>query len=163
MSTPIIICLIICGVGMIIFLAFYFSGKNVIIRTLNRIPMKPTSSLRTNELSKVCGKALHVKEPLLAPYTQRKCVFYQIIIQQRVNTGKSSHWKTLIKEERFQNFFVETKGDFVIVKPGDQPQNYICHLVKDRQQSSGTFNDPTPRFESFVTSLQHQSINFVRV
>lgn len=150
MNPPIIILLAFCVIGLIIFLVIYFSGKNVIIRTLSKIPTKPTSSLRTNELSKVTGKALHVKEPLLAPYTQRKCVFYQIIIEQRVSTGKSSHWKTLIKEERFQDFFVDTNGDFVIVKPHDHPRNYICHLVKDNKQSSGTFNDPTPKFEALL-------------
>ncbi len=122
----------------------------MIIRTLSKIPSKPTSSLRTNELSKVSGKALHVQEPLLAPYSQRKCVFYQICIQQRVSTGKSSRWKTLVKEERFQDFFIETSGDFVIVKPQEQPKNYICHLVKDTKQSSGTFNDPTPQFEALL-------------
>lgn len=110
--------------------------------------------MRTNELSKVSGKALHVKDPLIAPYTNRKCVFYQIIIEQRVSTGKSSHWKTLVKEERFQDFFIDTKGDFVIVKPEDHPQNYICHLVKDKKQSSGSFNDPTPRLRRILESHQ---------
>lgn len=150
MNPPTIILLVICVIGLIIFLIIYFSEKNVIIRTLSKIPNKPTSSLKTNELSKISGKALHVKEPLLAPYTNRKCVFYQIIIQQRVSTGKSSHWKTLIKEERFQEFFLETNGDFVIVKPQDYPRNYICHLIKDHKQSSGTFNDPTPKFEALL-------------
>lgn len=150
MAGPIIFIIVICVFGLIIFFALYFSEKKVIIRTLAKIPTKPTSSLRTNELSKVCGKALHVKEPLLAPYSQRKCVFYQIIIEQRVSNGKSSRWKTLIKEERFQEFFIETKGDFVIVNPQDHPRNYICHLVKDSISSSRTFNDPTPKFDALL-------------
>lgn len=152
MTEPIIFILVICAFGLIIFFAFYFSEKNVIFRTLSKIPVKPTSSLRTNELSKVSGKALHVKDPLIAPYTNRKCVFYQIIIEQRVSTGKSSHWKALVKEERFQDFFVETNGDFVIVKPEEHPRNYICHLVKDKKQSSGSFNDPTPRLRRILES-----------
>jgi hypothetical protein len=156
MSPPIIFLLVICAISSIGFLAYYFNGKQVIIRTLSKIPHKPASSLKTNELSKVTGKALHVKEPLLAPYTQRKCVFYQIIIQQRVSSGKSSHWKTLIKEERFQDFFIDTNGDFVIIKPQEHPQNYICHLVKDKKQSSGTFNDPT---QKFVSLLKRYKIN----
>lgn len=150
MSTPIFLIILFSVFGLIIFLSYYFSRKNVIIRTLSKIPTKPASSLKTNELSKVTGKALHVEAPLLAPYSQRKCVFYQIIIQQRVSTGKSSHWKTLVKEERFQDFFIDTNGDFVIVKPVDHPQNYICHLVKDSKQSSGSFNDPTPEFEAVL-------------
>ncbi|WCO01856.1 GIDE domain-containing protein [Psychroserpens ponticola] len=150
MSEPIIIAIVLTVFGIIVFCSYYFSKKNVIIRTLAKIPNKPASSLKTNELSKVTGKALHVKEPLTAPFSIRKCVFYQIIIEQKVSTGKSSSWKTLIKEERFQEFFVQTKTEFVIIKPQEHPKNYSCHLVKDKDQSSGAFNDPTPQFESLL-------------
>jgi len=77
-------------------------------------------------------------------------VFYQIKIQQKVSSGKSSRWKTLVQEEKSQEFFVDTNGDFVIVKPEEYPQNYICYLIKDSKQSSGTFNDPTPEFEAVL-------------
>lgn len=152
MSELIIIACALSVVGIIIFCSYYFSRKNVIIRTLAKIPHKPASSLKTNELSKVSGKALHVKDPLIAPYTNRKCVFYQITIEQKVSTGKSSTWKTLVKEERFQEFFIQTKSDFVIIKPQENPKNYICHLVKDKDQSSGAFNDPTPRLRRILES-----------
>ncbi|MBR9913428.1 MAG: hypothetical protein GYB32_01165 [Algicola sp.] len=150
METPIIILLILSVLSGIIFLSYYFSRKKVIIRTLSKIPQKPSSSLKTNELSKVSGRALHIEQPLLAPYTNRPCVFYQIKIQQRVSTGKSSHWKTLVEEEKCQDFFIDSNGDFVIVTPANHPKNYICYLVKDKKQSSGTFNDPTPKFVSLL-------------
>lgn len=132
----------------------------MIIRTLAKIPNKPTSSLKANELSKVSGKALHVKDPLIAPYSNRKCVFYQIIIEQKKSTGKSSHWKTIVKEECFQEFFIQTKSDFVIVKPQEHPINYICYLVKDKEQSSGTFNDPTPQFQAVLNRYNIDAENF---
>jgi len=160
MSGPIVIVILLSVFGIIAFCAYYFSAKNVIIRTLSKIPNKPASSLKTNELSKVSGKALHVKEPLIAPYSNRKCVFYQIIIEQKVSSGKSSHWKTLVKEERFQEFFIQTTNDFVIIKPQEHPKNYICHLVKDKEQSSGTFNDPTPQFQSVLNRYHINAQNF---
>lgn len=160
MSAALVFILVLCVFGIIGFAAYYFSRKNVIIRTLAKIPNKPTSSLETNELSKVSGKALHVKEPLIAPYSKRKCVFYQIIIEQKKSSGKSSHWKTIVKEERFQEFFIQTKNDFVIVKPQEQPLNYICYLVKDKEQSSGTFNDPTPQFQAVLNQYNIDSQTF---
>ncbi|WP_298898535.1 GIDE domain-containing protein [uncultured Psychroserpens sp.] len=160
MSTPLIIIIAISVIGLIIFLAVHFSKRNVIIRTLSKIPYKPASSLKTNDLSKVSGKALHVKAPLIAPYTGRKCVFYQIRIQQRVNSGKSSHWKTLVQDEQFQEFFIDTNGDFVIVKPSASPRNYISYLVKDTNQSSGVFNSPTPKFEAVLRRYNINPENF---
>lgn len=150
MTTPIIVIIIICTVAVIGFLTYYYNGKQVIIRTLSKIPHKPTSGLKTNEFSKVSGKALHVQEPLKAPYSGRTCVFYQMKIQKKVRNGKRSHWKTIVSEEKFQDFFVDTNGDFVIIKPNDDPINYRCHLVRDKRQSSGTFNDPTPQFVALL-------------
>lgn len=161
MTGPILVAVFLTVFGIILFCVYYFSKKNVIIRTLSKIPHKPASSLKTNELSKVTGKALHVKEPLIAPYTNRKCVFYQIIIEQKVSTGKSSHWKTLVKEERFQDFFIQTKSDFVIIKPQEHPKNYICYLVKDKNQSSGAFNDPTPQLQSIFNRYNINSQTFL--
>ena len=73
----------ICAIGLIVFLSYYFSVKQIVLRKLSKIPHKPIGSLKTNELTKVSGKALHVKEPLIAPYSQRKCIFYIIKIQQK--------------------------------------------------------------------------------
>ena len=43
--------------------AFYFNRKQVIIRTLSKIPNKPTSSLKTNQLSKLAEKHYTLKRP----------------------------------------------------------------------------------------------------
>lgn len=146
----IIIPIIIIVVGSIIFLSYYFSIKQVVLRKLSKIPRKSVGGLKTNELTKVSGKALHVKEPLIAPLSGRKCVFYSIKIQKRVSNGKSSHWKTIIKEEKTQEFFISSNGDFVIVQPSQSPKNYISYLIKDKRASSGAFNDPTPEFNSLL-------------
>ncbi|WP_299223200.1 hypothetical protein [uncultured Psychroserpens sp.] len=75
MNGPIILIVFISAFAIIGFVSYYFNDKNVIIRTLTKTPNKPTSSLKTNKLSKVTGKALHVKAPLIAPYTNRAYVF----------------------------------------------------------------------------------------
>ncbi|WP_299223202.1 hypothetical protein [uncultured Psychroserpens sp.] len=62
-----------------------------------------------------------------------------------MSSGKSTSWKILVKDEKSQEFFIETESDFAIVHPKHYNKNYICHLVKDKEQSSGSFNDPTPR------------------
>ncbi|NNK83470.1 MAG: hypothetical protein HKO92_10135 [Flavobacteriaceae bacterium] len=146
------IVLVVCIVAIIGFLVYYFSLKQRIIRKLKTIKTKPIGSLKTNELSKITGKALHVKEPLIAPFSKRPCIFYSIKIEQKVSNGKSTYWKKLIKEEKFQDFFVERNGDYVIVQPNQNPKNYLSYLVIDRKISSGTFNDPTPEFKKLLTS-----------
>lgn len=150
MQGPTLFIIVILLLGGVFFFSFYFSKKNVIIRTLKKIPSKPATGLKTNELNKVSGKALHVKEPLIAPFSKRKCVYYQIIIQQRVSTGKSTSWKTIVEDEKYQEFFIETKNDFVIVNPIQHQYNLACYLTKDKELNSGSFNDPTPELKQVL-------------
>ena len=157
----IIIPIIIAVVGIIAFLSYYYSVKQVILRVLSRTPVKSVGGMKANEFTKVSGKALHVKAPLIAPLSRRECVFYSIKIQKRVSNGKSTHWKTILKEEKTQEFFIDNNGDYVIVRPVDKPRNYACYLVEDKKTSSGTFNDPTPEFESLLRQYNIEPTNFL--
>lgn len=153
--------LLVVSIGLIIGLAFYyFSPKKVMLRTLAKIPHKTLGSIRNNELVKISGKALHAKEPLKAPLSKRDCVFYSITIEQEKSSGKHSHWKTLIKEEQFHEFFVDHRGEMVMIKPSHTPKNYVTYLVPDKKTNSGTFNDPTPEFEALLKRYNIDSTNF---
>jgi hypothetical protein len=147
--------LIIGAIILIGFLVYYFNPKQVILRKLSKTPLKRISQIKNNDLVKINGKALHVHEPFMAPFSLRRCVFYSIKIEQKVSSGKSSHWKKLVSEEKAQDFFVETNGEMLIVKPTQSPRNYISYLITDKETGSGTFNDPTPEFEAL---LKHYNI-----
>ena len=144
---PIIIISIAAFIGVLI---YYFNTKQRIIRILSKLPIKQIGSLRNHEFTRFSGKALHVKKPLIAPFSKRKCVFYVMKIEKKKSNGKNSYWDTLIKEEKIQEFFLEKNGDFAIVRPSQNPKNYISHLVVDKKANSGTFNDPTPEFNALL-------------
>ncbi|WP_053976798.1 hypothetical protein [Mangrovimonas xylaniphaga] len=155
---PIIIALvIIAGIGLG---SYYFSSKKVILRALAKIPHKTMGSIRTNELVKISGKALHANEPLKAPLSKRDCVFYSITIEQKKSSGKHSHWKTLIHDEQFHDFFVDHRGEMVMIKPSHTPKNYVTYLVPDKNTASGMFNNPTPEFEALLKRYHIESSNF---
>jgi hypothetical protein len=83
MHPVIIITAIISIIGTVVFLVYYFSAKQIIIRKLLKIPYKSLTSIRTNDLVKISGKALHLEEPLMAPLSKRPCIFYHIKIHQK--------------------------------------------------------------------------------
>lgn len=147
-------------VAVIVLLGYYFSTKQKIIRTLSKLPIKQIGSLRNNELTRFTGKALHVKEPLIAPFSKRKCVFYVIKIEQKKSNGKSSSWRTIVNEENIQEFILEKNGDFAIVKPIQNPKNYVSHLVIDKKVNSGSFNDPSPKFKELLNHYNIESEGF---
>jgi len=155
---PIIFVSVIILIGVF---SYYFSSKQKVIRALSNLPMKRIGSLKTNEFSKITGKALHIKAPLIAPYSKRKCVFYCITIEQKKKSGKHSKWKTLVKEEKVQEFFIEKDGDYVMVKPSQNPRNYLSYLVIDSKTSSGTFNDASLKFDKLLEHYNIKSTGFL--
>ena len=157
---PMIPILIALAIGTILFCVYYFSTKQIILRKLSKTRQKPVASLKANEFVKIHGKALHVQDPLIAPLSKRTCIFYTIQIEKKVSTGKSSHWKTIVDEERIQDFFIEQNGSYAIIKPTKNPKNYISHLVVDEKTSSGTFNDPTHEFKALLERYHIDSENF---
>ncbi len=142
-------------------LIYYFNTKQKIIRILSKLPIKQIGSLKINEFTRFSGKALHVKEPLIVPISKRRCVFYVMKIEKKKSNGKSSHWDTIVKEEKIQEFFLEKNGDFAIVRPSQNPKNYMSHLVVDKKANSGTFNDPTPELNALLKSYDIKSENFL--
>jgi hypothetical protein len=153
--------LVVLALLVIIFTITYFSKKNIILRKLSKFKHKRISQFRTNELTKITGKVLQVKEPFVAPYSKRKCVAYIFEIKQRVSTGKSSHWKTLVKKEDIQDFFIEQNGDFVMLKPSRETSNYYSYMVEDKKIASGSFNDPTPEFKKVLDRFGVESENWL--
>jgi len=90
-----------------------------------------------------------------------KCIFYWIKIEQKKSSGKSSHWKTIVTKENIQDFFIETNGEMIIVSPKLNPKNFRSHLVIDKNISSGTFNDASPRFTRVLDSFNIESTGFL--
>jgi hypothetical protein len=140
---------ILC-IGSIAFCVYYFQPKTTILRRLKKLPHQRIGSLRTNIYSKIEGVAVNIEAPLIAPLSKRKCVFYKILIQKKVSSGKSSRWKTLVDKEHIQDFFIEQTGERLVVLPTKVPKNYYDYLVTDKTTNSGTFNNPTPEFKSLL-------------
>ena len=142
---------------LVITLSYLFSKKQRVLRALKKFKFKEITQFRTNELTKVTGKVLHVHEPFVAPYSKRKCVAYEFLIQQKKSTGKSSYWKTLVEEHNIQDFFIEKRGEVAMIKPQKNPDNFKIFMVEDQSVSSGTFNDPTPEFLKVLNDFNIES------
>jgi len=152
--------LIIVAAGIIL-AVYYFDKKQAIFRKLSKFKVRRIGQIQSNELAKISGKTLHVHEPLIAPFSKRKCVLYIIKIQHHKSRGKSSYWKTLVDEEKAQDFFLKQSDEVVMVKLTQAPKNYDCYLMKDRSISSGLFKEATPEFERLLRSYNIEVTNFL--
>ncbi|KJD31303.1 hypothetical protein PK35_15850 [Tamlana nanhaiensis] len=138
--------------------SFYLSKKNTVLRKLKTYTPKQIAHFKIGEPTKTTGKVLQVTQPFIAPYTKRPCVAYTFKVEQRVSTGKSSHWKTLVKKEDIQDFFIEKQGDMVMIKPTEN--NYLLYMEQDHKIQSGVLNNPTDKFLNVLKELGVENKNW---
>lgn len=137
----------IVGVATLIFVGFYFSTKQRILRQLKEVRRKQIHSVRENEYVKIVGKAKHAGEPLIAPLSKRKCVYYDVKVQEK--SGK--HWKTIIDDVAFQDFFISTGTESAIIDLRIQRDNTKrIHLVTDHSLNSGFFKEPDAEIKRYL-------------
>lgn len=136
------------GAGIIIVMAtsFYFNTKNTILRVAKKLKNKPISRVREGAYVKIIGNVRHVKDPLIAPLSGRKCVYYQIIVEQKGN----KNWHTIINDSSFQEFFIEAAGEMALINCHEFEKMTKVFLVKDHNESSGTFKDASFKLEQYL-------------
>lgn len=142
--------LFLAGVGVIILfvlLSNYFNKKNIILRELKKTEKKSIHRIQQNEYVKIIGTAVGGNEPLIAPFSGRKCLCYFARVEKKGN----KHWHEYIVEERFQDFFVDNQGERAIIKPRSVHFDFRkSYFEIDHEDSSGTFNDARPHLEKFL-------------
>lgn len=142
----------------IIIATTYFNSKNTVLRKLKAYTPKASTQFKTNQPTKISGTVLEVSKPFIAPYTKRPCIAYIFEVKQRVSNGKHTRWKTLIKKEDIQDFFIETKGEQIMVKP--TKNNYLLYMEQDHKIQSGVFNKPDENFEAVLKTLGVENKNW---
>ncbi len=157
-TEPYLVAAIILAVLVVAIILFYFSTKQVIIRTLKKVPSQPIARVQNKEYAKLIGKAKHVKDPLKSPVSGRSCIFYQVLVEKK---GSKNSWHTVIDETRTQDFFIEVNGELAIVKL-DQPKSFRkVYLDKDHSTSSGFLKGSDPKLDRFLKSRGYSSSNFL--
>ena len=147
----------IVGIATLIFVGFYFSAKQRILRQLKEIRRKQIHSVRENEYVKIVGKAKHAGEPLIAPLSKRKCVYYDVKVQEK----RGKHWNVIIDDVAYQDFFINTGTESAILNLRVQRDNTKrIHLVTDHSLNSGVFKEPDAEIKRYLELNGNKSTGF---
>lgn len=138
-------------IAILVFIGYYFSHKNRILRKLKQVNPKRIQLIKDKEYTKVIGKTHTISESLISPIGKRKCVYYQIKVEEK-RGGKNKSWHTIIKEDNGIDFIIESSGEKAIIVTNSSPKTKMVYLVKDVKQASGTWNDPPKHLEAYLQS-----------
>jgi len=145
------------AVGIIVFLTNFYSKKAIVKRHLRKAVLKSIHSVTDGEIVKISGKVELTGPPLVAPLSGRKCAYYHVLVEQLVNTGKSTHHKKLIEEEVAGPFGIR-EGRSCACIDTSRVESYI---VDDAKYESGIFNDPTEVLDNYLSAHNLNSENFI--
>lgn len=85
-------------------------------------------------------------EPLVAPLSGRPCVAWVVVVEEREQAGKTSHWHEVVRDVLAQRFMLDDGTGRAVV----EAQRPAVALHRDGHFQSGTFNDASPRLEAFL-------------
>ena len=154
MNNQEIVILIASVFVLIIFISLYFSKKAIIKRKLKRATYRRFTEIRRGEVAKLVGTVQFIDEPLKAPLSGRRCAYYHVLVEQRVSSGKSSHWKTIIEEEASSKFVLREGSRYAFIR-SEKIKSYI---VDDVKYKSGLWEDASRPLERYLNSHRIKSI-----
>jgi hypothetical protein len=143
-------------------------------RLIEGIPTSPIRSLALG-LVEINGRAETETELLTTPFGGLPCVFYSYTVEEQVQSGKHTRWKTIVSGTSEQPFFVRDETGRVLVVPfganlllpderasrtswlGELPPLAVSGLSRLGVAAQGWMGDKTLRCrESFI--LPNESI-----
>ncbi len=135
------------------------SKKARIRRKLRKSELKKIADFKSGEIAKIIGKVEFVDDPLISPLSNRICSYYYVHVQQKVSSGKSSHWKTIVEEEVSSKFVIREDTDYAFINDN----KLKCYIVQDRNYSSGFMKDATENLEKYLNSKDYKSEGFMGI
>ncbi len=141
-----------------LFTQFYFKHDRVVRRKLKKAPYIPISAFKNGQTAKIVGKTVFSGKPLFAPFSNRLCAYYKIIIKQEKSMGSNaSTWDIIFEEESSSNYLVQDESGIAYV----EEKNLQRHVMNDRNYKSGFLNDPSPKMLEFLKKKGIDRENFL--
>ncbi|UJR86322.1 E3 ubiquitin ligase family protein [Sandaracinus amylolyticus] len=156
MISPLILFAALGAVGAAALGAWWFSPYQQTLRAIRAAPLVRVADAPDGQLVRILGTLRAGTRTLDAPLSQLTCAAYRVEVDVRVSTGKSSSWRSLIRDRESVDFVVEDETGRAIVKALQlEPA-----IVLDHHQRSGTWNDATPELDAYLTRHGHKSTDF---
>lgn len=104
-----------CVIGGLLafFSAFRLHSKRRLIAST------PTSKVRSVALgiAELSGRGEQGEQILVAPFSQKQCVFYSCHVEEKIKSGKNSYWKTVADIKSSDPFYLNDGTGRILVVP----------------------------------------------
>ena len=149
--------LLLAVAGALIFYEYYYSTANILLRKLKNAPGKKIHEFRDKQLGKVVGKVAEHKAFLNAPLTNRRCVYYKVVVKRKKGGDEHKYWEHIFTDIEGVDFLVDQDGEKALVK-----QDFLESILEENvTYHSGLLNNPSPRLLKYLRSYGVTNTDFL--
>lgn len=143
-------------IGVLI-MCYLISRRVMVRRALRKAPQKSIADFNDGDIGKIVGRVVFVGKPLTAPFSQRRCVWYHVIVDEnRRRMNEFSEWRTVIEEEMIGNVVIFDGKNYAVVNTS----NVRSYLVSDREYFSSEYDGITKQVDAFLEKHKQRSTTF---
>lgn len=125
---------------------YYFSEKAIMIRKMNQTKILKISDFKEGDLGSITGKVHPLEELIVAPFSKKQCVYFEITAEKEVSSGKSTKLELVYQKEFLSKFLLFDGNNYAYFDASDLKK----HIVKDWELETNIWNHLTPEFEQFL-------------
>lgn len=155
MGEAILIFFVLTGIAGYAAHVYYAEERKIKRRLMQNAPVK-IQEVQDGTIVKIVGKIRMEQEPLEAPFSAQKCVYYHSTVHEQSSTG-SNEWRVILSETNSMDFWIEDATSRAWI----QAAKLKIAVIKDNEFSSGTFDDAPERLERFLARHGQKSTGWV--
>lgn len=96
---------------------YYFFGRPVVSDQLQETKGINIKGFKNQSIGKIVGKAEEYQKALIAPFSGKKCVYYQISVEKHYPDHKGVfYWKHFFEEHKAVDFILKDETDSALIK-----------------------------------------------
>jgi hypothetical protein len=137
--------------GAAVFTTWYWSEAAKIRRLLRSARRVAIADAPEGSLVRLQGRVVG-GDTLQAPLTGRRCVYYYVVVDERVSDSDSGSWRGRIRESRGVPFVIDDGTGHALI----DPTHARADVELDVTLRSGTFSDPDPTPSQLALLTRHE-------
>lgn len=137
---------------------YFLFGRRAIVRAvISRTATKKIGDVKDGEEASIRGKIIFSGRTMIAPLSQRKCVYYHVTVKDSGSRNDLLRNNIDLNEERASDVVI-TDGEHYAVIDTKLMTSYI---IKDKDFYSGFLNFSTPELQAFLVKHGEKPANLL--
>jgi hypothetical protein len=135
----------------------FFNRDAIVKRALAKLPRARLADAAAGRLVKAVARLEGLGEPLVAPLSKRRCVHFDLTIEQWESSGRSGRWEIVAQERTSQEVLVRDSSGTALVRPDGAE----IAVLRDENYLTGPLRSATPELKALLEAYGQDAVGWL--